>query len=423
MIPAGVMLLWPGTNASIPTGYTRKTAADNRFLRIASNSSEVLDTGGSATHQHTTPPHAHILNSHTHTFQLSSAAQGSPLTRCRSNALGEVFNGSHSHGTSQSSSHNNGNVTDSFTTGAGDNNPSHRRLILIESSGTNAIPDGVILPAIGQVTAGGFTACNGTGGSTDMDEYFIKSPTTGSNAGSTAGSNTHSHSLNHSHAAKSHFHPNSTTVQQNGANAKGQGGGLVNQVIHTGHTHQVSLANTAVAPQSYTGTYNPSNTVIPAYKRILLVENTSGGVLAPQAEVMCGFWGGSDATIPAGWEKVTTYGNYYLRATADHTKIGQTGGSNTHTHANHTHSHSGTNHTHTGSCSAHIGGQNDNSGNPPFEATNVSTIGQHSVINVSTETATYTSGTVSFNTANNEPLFIKLTLIVKKRFISGGILN
>lgn len=68
LVPAGAVILWTG--ASCPTGYTRLTALDNRFL--VGGSAYQAAAGGANTknlnHTHSTPVHAHDSVGHFHTY-------------------------------------------------------------------------------------------------------------------------------------------------------------------------------------------------------------------------------------------------------------------------------------------------------------------------------------------------------------------
>lgn len=68
LVPAGAVILWTG--ASCPTGYTRLSALDGRFL--VGSSSYNSAAGGSNTknlnHMHSTPAHSHDSVGHFHTY-------------------------------------------------------------------------------------------------------------------------------------------------------------------------------------------------------------------------------------------------------------------------------------------------------------------------------------------------------------------
>src|SRR5690606_38185984 len=65
-VPAGLIFAWPDTEASIPFGWSRVTALDNLYPKgIPTTGTQPGNTGGSATHSHTTPGHTHTMD-HSH---------------------------------------------------------------------------------------------------------------------------------------------------------------------------------------------------------------------------------------------------------------------------------------------------------------------------------------------------------------------
>ena len=70
MISPGIILIWTGSNASIPSGFTRETSLDSKFPK-AWGAENPNTTGGSDTHSHTSPSHTHTMVSHSHTVTLN----------------------------------------------------------------------------------------------------------------------------------------------------------------------------------------------------------------------------------------------------------------------------------------------------------------------------------------------------------------
>jgi hypothetical protein len=65
--PTGIIGLWLGLEANIPTGWTKKTIT-NDFVKCAVNTGEIGNTGGATQHLHTeVAAHNHTQNGHTHT--------------------------------------------------------------------------------------------------------------------------------------------------------------------------------------------------------------------------------------------------------------------------------------------------------------------------------------------------------------------
>ena len=66
MIPKNVILIWSGTNASIPAGWEREPTLDDKYAKATAEAVDPNVTGGSHTHSHESPSHTHT-NSHVHT--------------------------------------------------------------------------------------------------------------------------------------------------------------------------------------------------------------------------------------------------------------------------------------------------------------------------------------------------------------------
>jgi len=64
-IPSGIIIFWPGTNSSIPSGWTRTTSLDSTFSKGTAVSTNPNVTGG-GTHTHLSSAHTHTLTAHTH---------------------------------------------------------------------------------------------------------------------------------------------------------------------------------------------------------------------------------------------------------------------------------------------------------------------------------------------------------------------
>ncbi len=121
-IPASVIMMWTGTNATIPTGWSRETTLDTKFPNGAATSTQGGDNAGATTHTHTSTTHTHTIATHTHTYSLLASAStsdgradGSILTR-----------DGHTH-TGTSSSISGGTTgTTAVTYGSVSNNPPFR---------------------------------------------------------------------------------------------------------------------------------------------------------------------------------------------------------------------------------------------------------------------------------------------------------
>lgn len=431
-IAKDVILIWPSTNATIPANYSRETDLDGRFPKgaTAGNGGGVI--GGANTHTHTSPSHSHSMGEHAHTFGFTSAAQGSPLVRTKSNAsAAEVFNGSHTHNTATTGAVVGGTVTDSLVYGAVSNNPPYYDVIYIKSAGSRGVPPSTISLYASSSPPTGFSFCDGTGGTPDLRNRYLRGAPSGQNADVTVGggSTTNIHDISHSHTATNHTHTGATSSGLVGANAAGQGGGLVVQAVHSNHVHTITFDNTSTAPATYSGTLTTTETVEPAHRKLSTIQNTTAADIDP-LEII-GLWKGSLATIPSGWllcdgtNGTPDMRDRFMKVVNTAGEIGNTGGSHTHTHATQSHSHgAGAGHTHTGTVSSHVAGQNDNNDSPAFESTDFRYIGSHSITSMASVGATYTSAETTGNLANNEPNYLTVLYIIRKNapISFGGML-
>ena len=116
-VTAGLVILIDG--AACPTGYTRLTALDNRFLQA--NTTYNAAAGGASTHQH--PSHSHGVG---HDASIATA-----------DASNEIAQALDPGGTSIFATHNHGSVTvthtsTSVTVDASDNRPTFATFLVCQ---------------------------------------------------------------------------------------------------------------------------------------------------------------------------------------------------------------------------------------------------------------------------------------------------
>ncbi|SVD31372.1 uncharacterized protein METZ01_LOCUS384226, partial [marine metagenome] len=79
-IPEGVGVWWPASHGSIPSGWTRNTNFDTRFIKSQSGSTDPNSNGGSGTHNHSAGGnHTHTVDGHTHTGNTNANTQTSGI--------------------------------------------------------------------------------------------------------------------------------------------------------------------------------------------------------------------------------------------------------------------------------------------------------------------------------------------------------
>lgn len=361
-IPPNVKIPWPLTAAGIPSGWSRYSALDNRFVKqIASSVTAPGSTGGSATHDHPYPAHnAHVYNAHNHpgTWGDSPFWAGGPL-----NQSGQFTGGptlyNHAHpsvsaiGTSMTTGTNSAGTTATEVS-----DPLHVTVIWISSDGT---PSG--WPVGGLAWFNG-AAPTGWSAYSALDNRLMKGAAAGANGGAQAGLTTHGH------VGPSHAH-----------------------TISTGHTHVVSLAPTTSSESSAIPdsdgtrqthvhalgtssgpTVEPTGSAItevsgngdldPPWQKMRAIQKTGSVGIINGA---IGVWTDPLASIPVGWklcDGTSSTPNLsqdkFVRAAAADGEVGNVGGTATHTHGatgpGHVHGSTGT-HTHsfTGASGVHSG--------------------------------------------------------------------
>src|SRR3989344_6770441 len=343
-IPSGVIIAWPSTAASIPSGWSRVTALDTIYVRgVPNTATDPGTTGGATTHTHTTSAHDHTI-SHTHATATSGNATGSVTAGTASNTDLQSTTHTHTTGTVAATTDNSGTAAPSSS--ATSNDPAYLKVIWIQSDGSpTGIPNGALamfnsasLPASWAIY-------------TNSQDKFLKGADASGDGGATGGAATHNHTGEGSHTHISdHVHPNGTTAASAGTNNSYAAGSTAAGDVHT-HTYTVSSSNfgTSNAATLNTSTDNHE----PPWQKLAVIENQTGGVDAPIGTIA--IWRGTLASIPAGW--VVADGNNgtpnllgdFVKGVANTGEIGNTGGSTSHTHtgSNHTHTWASTAHTHT----------------------------------------------------------------------------
>lgn len=342
-IQNGIIFMWTGTHASIPSGWSRVTDMDDRYPKGTAASTNPNVTGGASTHTHTSPTHTHTAQSHTHTITIANTS----------------VTGTAAGGSGQPSIHNHtcpdsGAVTNfscdspAATYGAYSNDPPYYGVIYVTpTTVVSSLPSGIVALADASAPSG-FDICDGTSGTPNLVDKYLKGATTGGNAGTTGGSLKNTHALSHTHTT-SHEHSavTSGTPSANTIATSGTGG-----VWSSSHTHSVALP----APGSNNATTDnvtlpeSDETVEPAYTKLLAIQAAAQALIPRNIIAM---WLGTLSTIPTGWvlcdgtNGTVDMRERHLKITGTVGSVGATGGSNTHTHASQSHSHTLTAHSHS----------------------------------------------------------------------------
>ena len=252
MIPPNLILIWTGLNASIPSGWSRETSLDSKYTKGTANGVDPDVTGGSATHSHTSPTHTHTMVSHNHTGntgvdtnQREDADNGDSIAQ---------DNHYHAYNISGVSG---GSLSNTVTYASVASDPSYYEVIFIKADGFCAIPDDVVTLFSKTTLPSNFLICDGTNGTPDLRNKYLKGASTGANAGGTGGTLNHEHAINHTHSGVTHTHSGTTGYASGGT----VGGGSGTQVV-TDHTHAITLdAASSETGSSYTGNAGSADTV------------------------------------------------------------------------------------------------------------------------------------------------------------------
>jgi len=422
-ISNGVIFIWTGTNAGIPAGWERVTDLDVKYPKAVSNTStEPNTTGGADTHTHTSPAHSHTELNHTHTISL--ALTGANYGRPGNNENMD----DHTHASHQSGNVVGGGLSSVTSTYSSvSNNPPHYEVIYITpTTVAGGLPN--LALALSEDTGfvnntgkyNGYYICDGNNSTPNLANKYLKGAGTGANAGGTGGSTTNVHTLTHTHSVTAHSHSAvtspSTTPSQTTDGWGGVPTGGYSPSFNTAHTHTTSL-NSTTPVITGTVTLTCSETVEPAYKKLLAIQNRSGTVYTP-TEII-GLWLGTIANIPSNFEIISTMNDKHLKIASNVGEIGNTGGSNTHTHTN-THNHTAS-HTHTGTSSQHPNYDDNNfsafytTGNSVLQTTT------HPVT-VASATSTYSTETTTADSSSNEPEYRTVAYIKYKGETGGAFL-
>lgn len=349
-IPADLILGWPSTAASIPSGWTRVTALDGWLPRGANTTGTPSATGGGATHGHTLSAHNHAIGSHSHSVGGSTGTSNSSTTSARFNGASQPqadqphshtrpsSTGTHGGGTS-------GNATPSVATAS--NIPPVLDVIWIKSNGAQPnYPAGCVGWATESVS--GWTNYGAASG------RYLRGAAAGGNGGGTTGSTTHTHGLGgHTHTGLSHDHSIGSTSLSNPSSSTEAGYGSSTPRWLPRHTHPMDVGSASTGnTTSYGGGTDAGDTNSvnhePPNRRLRVLQNSGGGT---QTRIIGLFTGDTAALDPLltlcnGANGTPDMRTWFARD-AGSDSINSTGGSSSHAHTTPSHAHDIAGHTHT----------------------------------------------------------------------------
>jgi len=416
-VKAGVIFIWTGTNATIPSGWERVTALDGYFPKGTAAETNPGTTGGNSTHSHTSDSHTHTNADHTHTVYVAAGTSGTACEDDSGTPDAILYNHTHANSTSGSVSGFSCGSASATYASVSNNPPYHEVIFITPTSDTADLPTGVVC-LFDTSVPDGFYACDGNNSTPNLVDKYIRGAATSGDAGGTGGSTTNIHTLNHTHTTS---HSHSAATSGTGNNVDRNSKVAAGSIQQGNHTHSITLP--AVTPSTTDGdtSLTTTETVEPAYTKLLAIKNSSAST-APNGAI--GLWIGTLANIPNGWilcdgdnGTVDMVGRH-LKITATVGEIGNTGGSNSHTHASQNHGHN-VSHTHSTSIThPNAVGSCTGSG---ATVTNSSTT--HAVTS-STVNLVLSDAATTANSSSNEPLyttvaFIKSNMVTTEQTISA----
>lgn len=346
-IPEGVIVMWPSTAASIPSGWNRVSALDGRYVKgIATAATDPGATGGATGHFHTTPGHVHSTN-HAHTTPANVQASTNTFLSSDGIASNTAFAANHTHTWPDTDTRNMNSQSTAPNSSSASNDPARLEVIWISSNGNPVgIPDGA-LAFMNDISPAGWTTY------ADATNRFMR----GAEAGADGGTTVVSQVSNHTHNVEAHIHPG--TVHDHTSPNTGDANGTLSffsgptsatwDVVHD-HPVTVGMSSAAILQDSTPGASGTASPAEPPYRNVRVRQNTSGVPDLPVGAIAA--WLGPLAAIPGNWALCDGSGGtsdmtaLYPRG-AD-ASIGTTGGGDgAHTHTGNTHGHATTGHTHS----------------------------------------------------------------------------
>jgi len=402
-IPAGIILIWPGTNASIPAGFSRVTALDGLYPKGA-NGDTANSTGGAANHTHTSPAHSHNLPAHQHTYTISGIVNWDGYMFVQRPGGGSITDSAHTHSGTTDNEPTGTSSSTAVTYGSVANDPEYIKVIFITGDGSHPIPDNAVMLSADAAIPANYSILAA------LKNKFLKGAGTGADGGATGGSTTNVHDIGHSHTGYNHNHGPTTSSNANEVWASLP---CCNS-LGNNHSHTFTPGDDAPAPDNFVGTLTTPETVEPLHKKLLALQ-ASGADLQPG---LIGLWLGSIASIPSGWNlcdgsSVTLdMRNFHLKCANDSTEISATAGANSHTHAAQSHTHTTQPHHHSIPNLTHPNCNLESPSSSPIYLGKLGTDMYHPSGNTDDSSVAYDPATTTADVASNEPQYVTVHFIM-----------
>jgi len=243
----------------------------NKYHKGASAGSDAGSTGGATTHSHTLD-HTHTVTAHTHSGYMSGIGSWYGGRGKADNPTGAFVLSNHIHVVNFAA------TSDSIYgyTGTGGSSdavePAYKKISVIKNTTDDNLQLGVIGLWLNTVVSipDNWRVCDGTYGTPDLRDYFIKIASTVTEHGNTGGSNTHTHTaVSHSHTATgTHTHVGS---HQSAPDYRSNPGGTNDGVCYYDHVH--SIDNESFSTSTFSSDNISADTVSnqPAYTTVAYI--------------------------------------------------------------------------------------------------------------------------------------------------------
>ena len=358
--PAGTIALWSGPLNTIPAGWklcdgtTGTINTTGLFVYSTASAESPGATGGSTSHNHsyaTVPLHDHGVTSttstpHSHNIAKPTANRNVWIIPIVGPALRTVTINTGA----DSALHNHGGYstytggTDLYMSEEENFIPPYYEMAFIEKETNDPnIPIGLIVMWAGNIDSipAGWELCNGSNGTPDLREKFIRGAPLGEDPGTLGGHLTHNHTYTeiptHRHSiatdGASHSHGNvpstvAATITLLNPNVYSSAAGFTDWE-DVPHIHDIP----AVGVENCT-TQDADN--LPPYFKVAFIMNTVVSNELPLGAIS--MWGDSIANIPSGWNQCNGTNNTpdmlnrFLRGVATGEQPGIVGGTVVHRH-------------------------------------------------------------------------------------------
>jgi hypothetical protein len=276
-LPDDSLTFMPG---SAPSGWGTYTDATSRFLKGASAGADggAQVAGSLANHTHAVGAHTHTGTSHTHTSSNTGSTSATIPGWGGIDVGYAVAFHSHPITIESASTGSTGAMTTSSSSGSTSPSlPPYRNLRAVQNtSGGESLPLGIMAAWFESDAPVGWTKCDGTSGTPDMNGFYPLCAT--SNILVTGGSGaTHTHTgASHTHSISGHTHP--VTIPTHGlTNSVNRDPGASPLSTVASHTHTHSAGSTASATPTVgstsTGTFQATGTE-PLYRQVTFIQFT-----------------------------------------------------------------------------------------------------------------------------------------------------